>query len=121
MKNLIAIVFVIVSFPALAADKCAGVKGVADIEACQLKQSIEEMNCELDKQYQQVMGMYKKINDADSVKRLDKAQQAWTNYRDAVCDFESHAFGDENAIMHARCIARITDIRLDELYEFGDE
>ena len=121
MKFVFILVVLTLNSFAFASDDCEEPEGSSYVEGCHLTQSIAEMDKQLNVKYKKIVKMYKSKNLTDEIKLLVEAQRAWIVYRDKVCEFENHAFGGINSISWARCKARITETRLNELNEFGDE
>lgn len=120
MKTILAIALLVLHPIAHAFDdNCEGTPGSTYVEACNLSKSIDEMDKQLNAKYQKVLKMYQKDKANNYAKLLIEAQRAWIRYRDRVCEFEDQAFGGINSISWARCKARITETRLNELNEFG--
>lgn len=100
-------------------DNCEGPEGSTYVEACLLTKRIDEMDKKLNIKYQEIIKGYKKDKLTKETKLLIEAQRAWIQYRDKLCEFEDMALGGINSISFARCKARLTETRLNELNELG--
>ena len=86
-----------------------------DLVECSLKK-LSEADTELNKAYRQLMS---KLGDKKWELKLRAAQQAWTKYRDANCDYVSEFSGGGSATTfeYNFCLADMTTARTKELIE----
>lgn len=57
------------------------------------------------------------LDDAEERAKLKDAEQAWIKYRDANCEYEAFFYrgGTMRPMIHAFCLARVTEARAAEL------
>lgn len=125
MPKLLTIIFLfLLSACASAADQsseCTGPDSSTRVEACQLVKHLQELESQLQKKYQRALKSYQTKEFSAEKSMLTASQKAWISYSNKTCNFENQAYGGAYSISRLRCLVRLSELRLDEIYAESDE
>jgi uncharacterized protein YecT (DUF1311 family) len=110
-----------------SASPCQSAPTESDMAAC-FQHRLDRADAALNAAYRTLMARYKEngapagFTIGSQEDYLEKAQRAWTQLRDATCDFETYESmtGTGFGTLHTACLMEETQKRVDYLQRFVD-
>jgi uncharacterized protein YecT (DUF1311 family) len=123
MKNKIYI-FVIGCFfmsgNLLAGEECEGDPSTTRFQACVSYRYFMERDKELKHLYEERLALYDKHSMAKERALFVAAQRAWIRFKKETCKFEQEAIGGAYSKSEQKCLARVTDERVEYLKQLDN-
>ncbi len=97
-------------------ETCDGPDFSTRVEACKLANRLQKLENQLQKKYQRALKSYQSKEFSAEKSMLTASQNAWISYSNKTCNFENQAYGGFYSISRLRCLVRLNQLRLDEIY-----